>query len=173
MITILSSLVGKAFGGFTKYLIFAAILAILAAGFYWYYNDTQKRLAANADVIAKQEVALTIQKSTLAEIKKMENIRINVMRDLYKDLEKAREQISEFEKEAESAVVDPETGQPFDLNKALEKDLGATEDFINKKHNDDMKCIELYSGVAVEKLEKTKNEQDFLLRYCGIDGDRP
>jgi len=155
----IGTILGNAAGPFTKYLVFASILAIGGAGFYWYYNNTQIRLKADAEIIAKQDIALAIQKQTLKDMKANAEVLSQVVRQVYEDLEEARKQVTKEE-------IDPE----FDLETELLKDLGTTEDKLNYKYNNELKCFSLYSGVPVAELEKDVNAQAKLLTDCGLAG---
>lgn len=162
----IGTVLNKAVSPFTKYIVFAAIMALTASGFYFYYNASQKQIKELIDAKAKAEVTVAIQNKTIEDMQFNENVRKFILKQVYEELAEARKQ--DEKPEPTSPFVDPTTQEPVDLDKALQKDLGVTEDYINKQYNDTNKCVSLYSGVPVTELEKNKDEQDKLLRYCGI-----
>lgn len=155
----IGTILGSASGSFTKYIVFAGILAVGGAAFYWYYNDSQDRLKENADRIAKQEIAIATEKATIKQMEIDLETHKYILKEVYADLEEARKQSAKED-------IDPE----FDLETELLKDLGATEDKLNYKYNNELKCFSLYSGVPVVELEKDLNAQAKLMADCGLIG---
>jgi hypothetical protein len=155
-------------GGFVSqfkiYLIIAAIGALALAGFYWYYQDSQARIAEMAAAQAASSLVIEQQNLTIEEFKKNEEIRKYVMEQYYKELQDAREEIGELE--GRLTELDPNTGNPVDLNEALMKELGKTEDNINLEYNNLHKCFSLMSGVSIEKVEPNVKAREKLLRDC-------
>lgn len=164
----IGTILGSASGSFTKYIVFASILAIMGAGTYFYYEKSQNQIRILIDENAKKTIALELQDKRIKELELNDSIRESILKQVYEDLANARKQ--DEKPEIESPIVDPLTNEPVDLDSALKKDLGVTENFINKQYNDNGKCESLYSGVPVSELEKDKNEQDKLLKYCGLNG---
>jgi len=50
-------------------LIFLVIMGVMAGGFYFYYKDSQKRLAILTENAAKAELAVEVQKAAIISIK--------------------------------------------------------------------------------------------------------
>ena len=50
-------------------LIFFVIMAVMAGGFYFYYKDSQKRLAILTENAAKAELAVEVQKAAIISMK--------------------------------------------------------------------------------------------------------
>ena len=50
-------------------LIFLVIMGVMAGGFYFYYKDSQKRLAILTENAAKAELAVEIQKAAITSMK--------------------------------------------------------------------------------------------------------
>jgi hypothetical protein len=155
-------------GGFVSqfkiYIIIAAVGALIMAGFYWYYRDSQSRIADLISQNTANNLVIEQQNITIEEFKKNEEIRKYVMEQYYKELQDAREEIGELE--GRLTDVDPNTGNPVDLNEALMKELGKTEDNINLEYNNLRKCFSLMSGVSIEKVEPNVKAREKLLRDC-------
>jgi hypothetical protein len=157
-------------GGFVSqfkiYLIVGAAVLVMLAGFYWYYRDSQARIADLISQNTANNLVIEQQNLTIEEFKKNEEIRKWVMEQYYKDLQSAREEVGELEKRL--TEIDPETGENVDINEALQKDIGKTEDTINREYNNSRKCFSLYSGVSIEKVEPNESARQKLLRDCGL-----
>lgn len=157
-------------GGFVSqfkiYLIIAAVGALIMAGFYWYYRDSQSRIAELVSQNTANNLVIEQQNLTIEEFKKNEEIRKYVMEQYYKELQTAREEVGELERRLTD--VDPNTGNNVDLNEALTKELGKTEDRINLEYNNLQKCFSLMSGVSIEKVEPNVKAREKLLRDCGV-----
>ena len=50
-------------------LIFLVIMGVMAGGFYFYYKDSQKRLAILTENAAKAELAVEVQKAAIISMK--------------------------------------------------------------------------------------------------------
>lgn len=50
-------------------LIFLVIMGVMAGGFYFYYKDSQKRLAILTENAAKAELAVEVQKTAIISMK--------------------------------------------------------------------------------------------------------
>lgn len=50
-------------------LIFLVIMGVMAGGFYFYYKDSQKRLAILTENAAKAELAVEVQKAAITSMK--------------------------------------------------------------------------------------------------------
>ncbi len=164
-------ILGKATGSFTKYIVFAATLAMLGSGFYFYYNKSQNQIKYLIEETAKKDLAIQLQNKTIADMRINDAKKDEVLQQLNKELAEARKQ--DEKPEVESPITNPDTNESLTLEESLKKDLGVTEDFINKQYNDNGKCITLYSGVPIEEVEKNKDEQDKLLKYCGLTRSGP
>lgn len=154
----IGTLLSKTISPATKYIVFAAVLAIGGAGFYWYYNDTQSRLRSNAELISKQEIALDIQKLTIAELQRLAEEKKVVLDELYKELEEARKQA---EQDPFSPEITPPTAIPGDVENDIRNQLGETEEEINKNYNNGLKCFELYGS-------EKKDVDQKMLDDCGL-----
>jgi hypothetical protein len=153
-------------GQFKIYLIFAAVIALMLAGFYWYYNNSQNRIEALVSQNTANNLVIEQQNTTIEEFKKAEEVRKYVLEQYYKELQAAREEVGELEKRL--TEIDPNTGDNVPLNEALQKDLGKTEDAINLEYNNLRKCFSLMSGVSIEKVEPNVQAREKLLRDCGV-----
>ena len=138
----------------------------MVTGFWLYYKDSQSRLTQLAASNAANEVVIAQQNSTIDQLKKAEEIRQYVLEKYYEELEAARNEVDTLE--SRLMQRDSETGQTVEIDEALQNKLEATEDLINREYNTSQKCVSLYSGVNINRLEKDKDAQEKLRRACGL-----
>lgn len=82
MLGLLTGFLGK----FKIYLIMAGVMALMLAGFYWYFNWSQDKIAILAANNAKLEVAVQEQKQTIEEMLAFQKKQIQDITSLQKDL---------------------------------------------------------------------------------------
>ena len=152
--------------GFKTYLIIGGVVLLILTGFYLYYKDAQSRIERLSQTVATNVMVIAQQNNTIDQLKKAEEIRKYVMEQYYEELEAARNEVNSLE--SRIAQMNAETGETETINQALQEKLEATEEMLNREYNLSQKCISLYSGVDINKLETNKDAQDNLRRVCGI-----
>ena len=60
--------------GFKLAAVMALVTGLILAGFYWYYNDTQEKLAILHENNAKLETAAKLQKQAIEEMEHRLNL---------------------------------------------------------------------------------------------------
>lgn len=138
--------------GLKGMMVMAAVMATMTAGFYWYYQDTQKRMAILQENNAKLETAVQINEETIGSLQadyaraNAEISRINT------EFQKIREQNRELS------------------NKLARHDLGLlgsekpelVQRIINSASDKVGRCFELLSGSPLTDKEKAAvNAKDF------------
>ena len=138
--------------GFKVAIVSFIIMAAMAGGMYWYYNDTQERMAilvaneANAK-IAAQTAEQTNQK-------------------LLADIAKANQELTKLNKEfsdirAQNRVLSKKLSE-HDLGELGSKKPGPVERIINGASKKACRCFEILSGSPLtEKEIGAKNGKSF------------
>jgi septal ring factor EnvC (AmiA/AmiB activator) len=136
-------------------------MLILCGAFYWYYNDTQERIAILNENNAKLETAVAISEETVSTLQadfatmQQENRRLNV----------------------EFAAIDAR-------NKALENrlsrhDIGAaalarttaTEKVLNNASKNVLRCLEIMSGAPLLESELAATKPSEINPECWRDAN--
>jgi Mg2+ and Co2+ transporter CorA len=157
---------------FRTYLIFGAIALTVLGGFYWYYQDSQTRIANLQKELVATQLVVTTQNETIKKMKEDAALAQKVQEETNKDLQDARDQITKMDEDL-AALQD----QLDALNKPVDPlapfnpaEIMKLEQDINTQINQANKCFALYSGVPIDRLEKDKNAQAKLRRACGGAG---
>lgn len=156
--------------GLQGMLIVGAVMVTMVGGFYWYYTDSQARMATLQENNAKLEVAVRTNEETIAT--------------LQADMQKANAEIERVNT-AFSAIRE----QNRELSDRLAKhDIGVlgskkpklVENVINGASKKAARCFELLSGADLTDAERNaKDEKSFnsecpwLYRDLVVDGVRP
>lgn len=126
-------------------LILTIVMAVISGTFYWYYNDTQERMAILNENLAKLEVSEQVCKATVAS--------------LIADQAKLNQEITSVNIKFANTRA-----QNSVLAKKLEKHdlgvLGAAKPalvgkIINKATNNASRCLELLSGAPLTRKEQS------------------
>jgi len=136
--------------------ILVVIMAVISGTFYWYYNDTQERIAILNENIAKIEVSEQICKATV-------NSLIANQAKLNQEITSVN--IKFADTRAQNSV----------LSKKLEKHdigvLGAAKPalvgkIINKATDNASRCLELLSGATLTSKEQTATSANAFNSEC-------
>ncbi len=126
-------------------LILTIVMAVISGTFYWYYNDTQERMAILNENLAKLEVSEQVCKATVAS--------------LIADQAKLNQEITSVNIKFANTRA-----QNSVLAKKLEKHdigvLGAAKPalvgkIINKATDNASRCLELLSGATLTRKEQS------------------
>ncbi len=130
------------------------LIAMIAmgSGFYWYYNDTQERLAMLNTNNAKLEAAEAMCQETVASIKFNQAVANNELVKIHKQFSAIRAQNSVLAKKLEKHDIGV-------LGAAKPK---LVERVINKAVDKSLRCIELMSGATLTTAElNAKSGKEF------------
>ena len=132
--------------------IMAVVTFIIGGAFYWYYNDTQKRMAILTENNVKLETA--VQTSERA------------VESLQENYQKASEQLLVVNEKfasirKQNQVLSDKLGR-HDLGNLAEKKPGLVQKVIVKASDKANRCFELISGADLtEKEKEAKNAKAF------------
>ena len=138
----------------SKFLI--AILLVGGGLFYWYYNDTQARLAALVENNAKLEIAVQTSEAALK----------SVQEDLKKANEETQKVNAEFSKiRAQNNVLANKLGK-HDLGVLGASKPALVQNIINKASAKAGRCFELLSGAELTEEEKNATSEKAFNSEC-------
>lgn len=133
-------------GKIRVYLIMFALLGLAAYAGYYYYKDTQAKLAEYAANQARLEIALTTQKAAtdalLANITTMQT----TVRTLNQQFTDSRRTVQELERRFNETSA----GQQRDFGELAAAKPGLVQTIVNTATQDVFKCFEQISGANVE-----------------------
>ena len=132
--------------------IMAVVTFIVCGLFYWYYNDTQERMAILNENNAKLETAVQISEQAVES--------------LQADYEKANQELGELNEKfsnirKQNKTLSNKLGR-HDLGNLAENKPGLVEKVITKATGKASRCFELISGAELNDNEKeAKNGKAF------------
>ena len=132
--------------------IMAVVTFIVCGLFYWYYNDTQERMAILNENNAKLETAVATSEAAVES--------------LQRDFEKANKALNEVNQEfanirKQNKTLSNKLGR-HDLGNLAEKKPGLVQKVIVKASDKANRCFELISGADLTDKEKeAKNAKAF------------
>ena len=132
--------------------VMALISFVIAGAFYWYYNDTQERMAILNENNAKLEVA--VQTSEAA----VEQLQVDFQR-ASEELNKVNKEFSDIRRQ--NRTLSDKLGR-HDLGNLAENKPGLVERIITGASTKAGRCFELLSGAELTDKEKeAKNGKSF------------
>ena len=81
--------------GFKLAAVMALVTGLILAGFYWYYNDTQEKLAILHENNAKLETATKVQKQAIEDMEHQVELVSKIAKETSDQLAKSRKKIEE------------------------------------------------------------------------------
>ena len=122
----------------------AVVTFIVCGLFYWYYNDTQERMAILNENNAKLETAVQISEQAVES--------------LQADYEKANQELGELNEKfsnirKQNKTLSNKLGR-HDLGNLAENKPGLVEKVITKASGKANRCFELISGAELTEKEK-------------------
>ena len=124
--------------------VMALISFVMAGAFYWYYNDTQERMAILNENNAKLEVA--VQTSEAA----VEQLQVDFQR-ASEELNKVNTEFADIRRQ--NRTLSDKLGR-HDLGNLAENKPGLVERVINGASTKAGRCFELLSGAELTDKEK-------------------
>ena len=132
--------------------VMALISFVMAGAFYWYYNDTQERMAILNENNAKLEVA--VQTSEAA----VEQLQVDFQR-ASEELNKVNTEFADIRRQ--NRTLSDKLGR-HDLGNLAENKPGLVERIITGASKKAGRCFELLSGAELTDREKeAKNGESF------------
>ena len=132
--------------------VMALISFVMAGAFYWYYNDTQERMAILNENNAKLEVA--VQTSEAA----VEALQVDYQR-ASEELNKVNSEFASIRRQ--NQVLSDKLGR-HDLGNLAENKPGLVERVINGASDKAGRCFELLSGAELtDKEMEAENGKQF------------
>ena len=132
--------------------VMALLTFVMAGAFYWYYNDTQERMAILNENNAKLEVA--IQTSEAA----VEQLQVDFQR-ASEELNKVNTEFADIRRQ--NRTLSDKLGR-HDLGNLAENKPGLVERIITGASTKAGRCFELLSGAELTDKEKeAKNGKSF------------
>ena len=132
--------------------VMALISFVIAGAFYWYYNDTQERMAILNENNAKLEVA--VQTSEAA----VEQLQVDFQR-ASEELNKVNKEFSDIRRQ--NRTLSDKLGR-HDLGNLAENKPGLVERISTGAYTKAGRCFELLSGAELTDKEKeAKNGKSF------------
>jgi uncharacterized protein YxeA len=123
--------------------IVGALLLVMSALFYWYYNDTQSRMAVYSENNARLEVAVQTNQQAISELK-LQNYLANA------ELKKVNTAFS-ASREQNRQLVDRLSKHEIGVLAAIKPAL--VEGIINNASAKALRCFEILSGSPLTDKE--------------------
>lgn len=136
--------------------IMLIIMLVMTGGFYWYYNDTQERMAILNENNAKLETAVQISEQAVDSLKASyakANEELQKLNDEFKNIRAQNQVLSDKLAKHDLAVLG--------ANKP-----GLVERLINRGSLNAGRCFEILSGAELTESEKNAKDGQSFNREC-------
>lgn len=154
------------FGSRIKMIAVAVIIGVVSTaigGAYWYYTDTQDRLAEQGGLISQLEMGLAAQRSAIAQQQSDAKLQSTIHHDLQKEFSDAREEIAELRMKFNKTTK--LLGENRFKKLAVAKPLIITK-IINSGSADVARCFEILSGQPLTEREKSADRPSLYNSAC-------
>jgi|TARA_B110000196_G_C21107132_1_gene645783 cell division protein FtsB len=131
-------------------LIMLIVTGVMGSGFYWYYQDSQAKLAILHENNAKLETAVVSQKEAIQQLEDDVEFAASIAKTTSVSLEAARKQVSVIERKFNK--TSKLLGERSIGKLALAKPRPVRK-IINKGTNDVFRCFEIISGSILTEKE--------------------
>ena len=139
------------------------LMAAMAGLGYWYYNDTQKKMAILHENNAKLETATKIQKETIKQIEADLTLAQDIAKDTQNRLIETRKQVEnirgKFNKQSKLLGS-------RDLGKMGVSKAKPIKRIINKGTVNTFRCFEIMSGQPLTEKEQNATKPSQLNNMC-------
>lgn len=124
------------------------LMVAMGGGVYWYYNDTQERIAILTENNAKLETAVQTNEEALAS----QRASFEAMQVENQKLQQQFQEISDRNRSLENRL------SRHDIGASAVAKPGLTEKILNNATKNAQRCMEIYSGAELtqKELEATK-----------------
>ncbi len=144
-------------------LMMGVLMAAMAGLGYWYYNDTQKKMAILHENNAKLETATKVQKEAIKQMEADLTLAQDIAVDTQKRLAETRKQVDEirgkFNKQSKSLGS-------RDLGKMGISKAKPIKRIINKGTVNTFRCFEIMSGQPLTEKEQNATKPSQLNNMC-------
>ena len=143
-------------GSLKIYAMIGVAVATMVAGFYWYYQDSQKRIMDLMANQAKLETAVAIQEATIKQQQE----------DMAKQaatLEKVNDAFAKAQADKQNLT---DKLMKHDLGKLAEKKPGLVEEKINRGTDNVGRCFEILSGAPLTDAERNATKKSEINNEC-------
>ena len=149
--------------GFKLAAVMALVTGLILAGFYWYYNDTQEKLAILHENNAKLETAAKLQKQAIEEMEQQVELVNAIAKTTSEEIVKSREKIEVINKKfnKQSKLLGSR-----DMGKLAISKPSPIKNIVNRGTVDIMRCFEIVSGKSLTEKEKNAEKPSQLNRSC-------
>jgi ATP/maltotriose-dependent transcriptional regulator MalT len=143
-------------GSFKIYAMIGVAVATMVAGFYWYYQDSQKRIMDLMANQAKLETAVAIQEETIKQ----------QQANMAKQAATLEQVNTAFAKaQADNRNLSDKL-MKHDLGKLAEKKPGLVEEKINRGTDAVGRCFEILSGAPLTDAERNATKKSEINNEC-------
>lgn len=136
------------FGGLKAYLIMGAIMLTMIGGFYWYYQDSQARIATLLENNAKLEIAVKTNEETIAALQQnfaAANAEISRVNESFAAVRAQNRELADRLSE-------------HDLAYLASKKPELVRRVINNASDKAVRCFELLSGATLTDAERNATD---------------
>ena len=131
-------------------LIMLIVMGVMGSGFYWYYQDSQAKMAILHENNAKLETAIVSQKAAIEQLEHDVELAASIAKETSKSLEAARKQVATIERKFNK--TSKLLGERSIGKLALAKPRPVRK-IINRGSNDVFRCFEIISGAKLTEKE--------------------
>lgn len=143
-------------GSLKIYAMIGVAVATMVAGFYWYYQDSQKRIMDLMANQAKLETAVAIQEATIKQQQE----------DMAKQAATLEKVNDAFAKAQADKQILTDKLMKHDLGKLAEKKPGLVEEKINRGTDNVGRCFEILSGAPLTDAERNATKKSEINNEC-------
>lgn len=133
--------------------ISGVFLAVILLGFWFYYQNSQKRLEQQAAELARKDTEIAEQKAALKQIEQDIKQAATLRGDVNRSMQRTQ-QIIEDMRTRLAPRLDPVTGRTITLGKAAVEQTTSMEGAVNRDILDHLRCFELLSGSPLSEGER-------------------
>ncbi|MAG26846.1 hypothetical protein CMI47_14995 [Candidatus Pacearchaeota archaeon] len=131
-------------------LIMIVIMGVITAGFYWYYRDSQAKIAVLNENNAKLEIAVATQEQAIGQLRSDIKLTGKIIEETNRSLAAARKQVTETEyKFNKTSKLLGER----DIGRIALAKPGPVQKIINNGTLDMFRCFEIISGSPLTEKE--------------------
>lgn len=147
--------------GFAQvYLVMGVVVLMMAGGFYLYYQDSQARIEAQAQLIAAQQVKIAEHDEVVKQFEEDKALQSKITEQIAIAFDESRQEVDVLRDKFDK--VNEATKKKRDIGKlASSRKAKRIEKIINRATANVFRCYEILSGVprTAEEIAATKKSQ--------------